>query len=1025
MNLSLWGIRNPVPVVLLFLVLGGWGLWSYAKLPVQSFPDLDVPTISVRVALEGGSVELMERDVAEPLETALRDLDDLDQVQTTVAEGYVAITVAFEVGTDGRDAESDVRAAVSSARGDLPPAAEEPSISRTTFPSQVLEYAVSTPHGLRATTAFVDGTLAPALRQARGVASVTRTGGVEPRVEVAFDVAALAGAGLDLGGATRQLEALIATASGGSVAIGGTEAVVAVDSPGLTLDGLRQATLSGKAGPVPLTALATIATVDAPPTSIARLSGTNVVLVSVERAGSASDGDTAREVRAVMDSLLATNPGLQATVLSDEAADTEENHAISMAMLYEGGLIAIVVVFLFLRDWRATVVAATALPLSILPTFAAMDLLGFTLNTVSLLALSLVVGVLVDDAIVEVENAERHLAMGKDPVTAAGDAATEIGLAVIATTLTLVAVFLPTAFMPGVPGLIFQQFGATAAVAVLFSLLVARLLTPMMASRMLRALPVEKTHPDRHRQGPVGRTYGRVVAWTLHHPWKTMGAGVLVIAGGVYLATHIPTAFFPPQASDRLTISATAPDGISAAQMDAHITRVVGTMAPALEGAEDVLVTVGVATATEGPAQGAGNSTANTGTVAGLYSEDVPAEAQRAAAALAPTVPGLRVSVGRGGQGSQASWAFEGSDTALLAQTAARFAEELRGVDGIGTVRAETDAQKRRVVAQVRDADAARLGVSASSIALALRVATTGGTGGDLPLVEGPGGEDLPLMGTVAADGEPSWAALAALPIATPGGGWVRLDAVADLRVEGTPVQITRTDGLRRVTVQAELGDLELGEANAAANALPIMANLPSGVTIAADGEGRQMGELLSGFATAMLVGVGCIFAVLVLLFHSFLKPLAILVALPLSIGGALLPLAIFGMSFSMPALIGALMLMGIVTKNSILLVERAVDNEATRGMDPIAALIEACTTRARPVIMTTVAMVGGMIPVALSLHGGESSFRQPMGAVVIGGLLASTALSLLFVPAFSLLLDKAGRRKPLVKHTTAPPPMR
>ena len=1020
MNLSLWGIRNPVPVAFVCIVMALWGLWAYPRLPVQSFPDLDVPTVIVRVALEGGSVDLMERDVAEPLEAALRGLDGIDRVQATVAAGYVALTVAFEVGMDGRDAESDVRAAVATARADLPAAAEEPAISRATFPATVLEYAVSSPHGLRAATALVDGDLAPALRQTPGVASVSRTGGIGDRLAVVFDPVALAGAGLDVAGAARQLEALVVSLGGGNVGIGRNDTAITVEHSGLDLDALLHASLEGPGGPVPISALARIAVEPEPPTSMARLDGAPVVLVSVLRAQDASDGEVAEGARATLSEVLARHPGAEATLLRDEAADTTENHSVSMAMLYEGALIAVVVVFLFLRDWRATLVAAAALPLSILPTFAAMDLLGYTLNTVSLLALSLVVGVLVDDAIVEVENAERHLAMGKDPTTAAGDAATEIGLAVIATTLTLVAVFLPTAFMPGVPGLIFQQFGVTAAVAVLFSLLVARLVTPVMAARLLRA------KPHHHRQGPgaMGRWYARTVAWTLHHPWTTMAAGALVVAGGVALATQIPTGFFPPQASDRLTISVAAPSGASLAAMEGHLDTVGKAMAPALTGSAQVLATIGVAETTGGP--GGGNSDASTasGTLVGIFPKGLPTDASRAAAAIAPTLPGLRVSAGRGGEGSEARWAFVGSDTAALEATAALFAAQLRGVEGIGTVRADVDAQTARIVARLRGQEAARLGVSAAAVAQVLRVASGDGLDANAPLVEGPGGQDLPLVALVEGMEQASLARLGALPVAS-AGGWTRLDAVADLSFEGVPAQVERTDGARRAVVVAELGDLELGEAIAAANALPVLQNLPPGVALAADGEGRQLAELLSGFATAMAIGVLCIYGVLVLLFHGFVKPFAILVALPLSIGGALLPLAVFGMSFSMPALIGALLLMGIVTKNSILLIERAVENADKRAMDPIEALVEACTTRARPVLMTTVAMVGGMIPVALSLHGGESSFRQPMGAVVIGGLLASTALSLLFVPAFSLVLDRcvaAVRGLPRRVWATVPP---
>ncbi|MFM2090273.1 MAG: hypothetical protein RLZZ127_762, partial [Planctomycetota bacterium] len=671
-------------------------------------------------------------------------------------------------------------------------------------------------------------------------------------------------------------------------------------------------------------------------------------------------------------------------------------------------LLAVVVVWWFLRDWRATLISAVALPLSVIPTFLVMQACGFSLNTVTFLALALVVGILVDDAIVEVENIARHLREGKPPLQAATEAADEIGLAVIATTFTLVAVFLPTAFMGGIPGKVFVQFGWTAAAAILASLAVARLLTPMMAAHLMRARPAE---PERTSRAMA--LYLRLADACLRHRWRTLAGAAAFLAGSLALVPLLPSTFIPPGDRALTTVSIELPPGapLERTAAAAEAARALIADHPAIRR---IMSQVGVSTASGGGpmAQAGSLDTRKASLVVVLVPRDARSQDQTAVErelrARLAGLPGARVQIAGGGSGERLEVVLRGSDADAAADAGERLAAAIRRIPGLGAVTTDASLQRPEIRIVPDPVRAAAAGVTTSTLMQTVRLATSGDFAQRLAAVDLPtrrldvrvrladtARDDLDRLGRIRVPGAD---------------GPVPLAAVADLRLDGGPVQIKRLDRLAQTAITVELNGRSLGEVIAAVEALPEARSLPPGVSRQPSGELKRMRELFGSFGTAMAVGVFCIYAVLVLLLHRFLLPFTILSALPLSIGGALAALLVAGHAFSMPSVIGLIMLMGIVTKNSILLVDYAV-MARERGLDRHAALIDACRKRARPIIMTTLAMGAGMLPIALG-WGADPSFRAPMGVAVIGGLVTSTVLSLVVVPAAFTVVDDLGRRR-------------
>jgi multidrug efflux pump subunit AcrB len=872
----------------------------------------------------------------------------------------------------------------------------------TTAGGAIVTFAVSSPSlDEEAVSWAIDNEVTKVLLAVKGVGAVARVGGVSREVHVNLDSARMAALGVTASEVSAQLRKVQRDASGGRGDVGG--AIQAVRTFGAVGSAAELAELEipvGGGRTVRLKEVAEIADGLAERSKVALQDGAPVIGFEVTRVKGASEVAVANAVRAAVARFDAKQPRLQIVEAFNTVDPVEDNFNGSMQLLLEGAILAVVVVWWFLRDWRATLLVTATLPLSIIPTFAAMHYFGFSLNMLSLLALALVVGILVDDAIVEIENIVRHLGMGKPPLQAAREAADEIGMAVIATTFTLVAVFLPTAFMGGVPGKFFREFGITAAVAVLVSLLVARLLTPMLAAYWLHE------HPPKPSTHSVMDWYLGRVKWCLVHRKTTMAsAGVFVLAS-LALLPLLPTGFVPAadRAQTRINIEMAPGSSLADTHAAAERARMLIKDMPEVTG---VFSTIGGAAAAGGPMGGAGASDIRkavlTVNLTPRQERDKQNQVERVMRERLGALAGGRVTVGGGGSGETLRIALAGEDADALQTAAQNVTKELRGLQGIGSIASGASLQRPEIQITPNFARAADLGVTATGIADTIRVATAGEYEAALPKLNLPQ-RQVPIRVRLAPELRQDLDAVKQLRVQS-GSGSVPLEAVATVNMGSGPAQIDRLDRQRNVVIEVSLGARLLGEMAKEAAQLPSLKNLPAGVTQPATGDAERMAEMFSSFGAAMLIGVLLIYMVLVILFHDFLQPITILAALPLSIGGALAALLITGGSFSLPSVIGLLMLMGVVTKNSILLVEYAVIARREHGMARVEALVDACHKRARPIVMTTIAMVAGMLPVALGL-GAEPSFRSPMAVAVIGGLIASTMLSLLVIPVVFTYID-------------------
>ena len=1009
MNVSAWCIRNPIPSLMFFVMLTLAGLMGFKSMKIQQFPDIDLPTINVTASLPGTAPAQMETEVARKIENAVASLQGVKNIYTKVQDGVAIVTVEFRLEKPTQEALDDVRSAVARVRSDLPGELRDPVISKLDLAgAPILTYTVASSRmdeeGL---SWFVDNQVTKAMLAVRGVGSVARVGGVTREVRVELDPARLLALNATAADISRQLRAVQQDASGGRADVGGIEQsvrTIATVQSAAELARLDIALADGRR--IRLDQVANVSDTVAERRSGALLDGKPVVSFEIVRSRGAGETDVADGVRAALTKLRAEHTDVTVTEAFNFVDPVIENYEGSMLLLLEGAALAVLVVWLFLRDWRATLVAATALPLSIIPTFAVMHyVFGFTLNVVTLLSMSLVVGILVDDAIVEIENIMRHLRMGKSPYQAAMEAADEIGLAVIATTFTLIAVFLPTAFMAGVPGKFFVQFGWTAAIAVFFSLVVARMLTPMMAAYILK--PPKAGHHD-----PAWMTrYLKWAAWCLKHRVLTLLVTAAFFVGSFMLVPLLATGFLPPDDLSQTQVTVTMPPGSTYTQ-----TLAAGEQARAIvqKNPHVKLVYTAVGAGSTGtdtftPGGGVPDATKATLTINMTHRSDRPGLTKQAIEsqlreALA-VLPGARVKVGFGQSAEKYVLVLAGEDGAVLNAHAALVERELRGIPGIGAVTSSSSLVRPELIVRPDAARAADLGVTSAAIADTLRIATAGDYDQSLPKLN-LSQRQVPIVVRLPDAARTDLALLARLPV--PGkAGPVALGNVATLTIDSGPAAIDRYNRQRNVNFDIELNQQPLGDVKKASLALPSLRNLPPGVIQTEIGDAEAMTELFDSFGLAMLTGVLCIYIVLVLLFKDFVQPATILGALVLSVPGAFLALFVTGTALSMPSMIGLIMLMGIATKNSILLVDYVVLARREHGLARREAVLDACHKRARPIIMTTIAMAAGMLPIAMG-WGTDPSFRAPMAIVVIGGLITSTFLSLLVIPVLFTYVDDA-----------------
>lgn len=992
MNLSTWSIKRPVPPIAIFLVLLIVGLVSFARLPITAMPTVDLPLINVTVSQQGAGPSELVSQVARPIEDAISTIPDVRHMTTTVTDGVANLIVEFELEADSDRALNDVKDAISSVRSDLPGSILEPIVRRIDVTSMpILTYAVSDQtSSVSELSDFVDDVIGRELSSVPGVGEVSRIGGADREISVDLDPSRLLALGLTAADVSQQLRAGNIDMGGGRGDVSGREYSIRALGAADTVSQLAATAIEiGDGRTVRLDQLGSVTDGASEQRNFALLNGRPVVAFAVFRAVGASDLLAGDGTKAALEGIGKRYPNAQITLIDDSTTYTRQSYESAMHTLYEGAGLAVIVVLLFLRNWRATLVAAAALPLSVVPTFFVMDLLGFSLNGISLLGITLVTGILVDDAIVEIENIVRHIHMGTPPYEAAIEAASEIGTTVIAISFSIVAVFAPVGVMSGVAGEYFRQFGLTVAVAVLFSLLTARIITPMMAAYLIRS-----GHTEEERDGFFLRGLMGTLRWTMRHRFLTLILGLGVFAGSIFSATLLPTEFIAPADQGRSQIELELPPGSTVEQTESvsrtlidRISAVPEVRSVFVQGVEDD-VSKAQLRVNYGPSEERERT-----------QFAIEEQLKRDLADL----PDVRLNFQNEAGGNDLSVSVLADTEDGAAQAAEMLVAEMRKLETLEGVRSSSAMRRPEIQITPRDEIAAQLGVSASSLAQTLLVATLGDAEANLAKFNA-GDEQIPIVVRLNAAARDDLQQIQSLRVPS-AAGQVPLAVVADVTLSAGPTQIERYDRRYRTSVTANLADgAVLGPVDAQVKALQDTMKLPPGTAFESSGDAEIMAEVFGAFALAMAAGVLLVYVVLVLLFASFITPISILLSLPLAIGGAILALYIFDFAIGMPVVIGFLMLMGIVTKNAIMLVEFALqamaDNVPKRD-----AILDAVHKRARPIIMTTIAMAAGMLPSALS-KGDGSEFRSPMAVAVIGGLLLSTMLSLLFVPSLFSLVD-------------------
>ncbi|WP_395646961.1 efflux RND transporter permease subunit [Terricaulis sp.] len=953
-NISAGAIRNPIPPILLILALLFAGLTAFFRLPINQLPNIQPPVFMVSVAQPGAAPAEMETQIAQRVEAALTGVQGVRRVTTSISPGVSTTSVELQIGADITRAVEDARDAMTRIRVDLPPDITEPVIQRIDFASQPIAYYALEAPGMSEVERswFIDNDLSRELLAVPGVSQVTRQGGVDREIRIELDPERLTAYGLEL-----------TTPSGASVHLSDLGTVI--DSS-TDLD------------------------------SVSRYNGQPVVSFSVQRSKNASEVRVFDAVEARLREIEGQHPGVHFRLFFTPVEFIRGMYESSLSSLLEGALLACAVVFLALRNWRATLIAAAAIPLSIIPTFAALEIFGFTINMMTLIAMALVAGVLVDDAIVEIENIVRHIRMGRKPYDASMEAADEIGLAVLATSASIIAVFLPVGLMNSQTGQWFKEFGITVAVATFFSLVVARLITPMMAAHFLKDKGHEEPRSD------MMEIYRGALSFAIRRPWSTLGIGMATFVVSIGLVFFVQMTFIPRFDNGIIQETVEVPPGTPLVEAD----RVMRDIAQRATTVPEVQNTYSFLNSVDGAA--------TQGTLFIILSDrhERSRSSYAVQQALRPVlaVPNYRVTAVNdqgGAQGSDITVQFVGQDPAAVNAAATRLVAAARELPQLADVHSSSALQRPELQIRPRPEDEARLGVTAANLAAAVRIATSGDIEQNLARYDLPD-RQIPIRVLLRPDARADLEAIRALPVQSSRGPPVRLDAVADVGFGLGEVAIERRDRERSVTVGANVVQGDIGAATAAMMSLPEAREPGNGVRLATSGSSEQMQDMFSSFGTALLWGILLIYCVLVLLFRDFFHPFTILTALPLSIGGAFGALLVANQPLSLFVLIGLIMLMGIVTKNSILLVDFAVE-QIHKGMDRNAALMEAGMKRARPILMTTFAMCAGMLPSALGWSV-DGTLRQGMGVAVIGGLLVATLLSLVFVPAMFVLIDRFER---------------
>ncbi|MGP4751086.1 efflux RND transporter permease subunit [Agrobacterium pusense] len=1023
MVLTRISVTHPVFTTMMMVALLVLGLFSLQRLGLDQYPRVDVPVVVVAITYPGATPETVETDVTRPVEEALNTVGGLDEITSTSYEGRSVVVAKFKLEVEGATAAQDVRDRVAAIEASLPEETKKPVISRFDPAAEpILSIAISsTALDVPALTTLADQKVLRQLTSVSGVGQATLVGGRKRQIDVAIDETRMRALAIGFNEVANALRSGNGNSPAGSIVEPTSERTIQVQGRIDTPHALLDMVVARRGGaPILLRDVATVFEGAADAESRALYNGQTALAIDIVKIQDANTVQVVRDVKSRLDDLNSelAPQNVQLRIVTDSSIPIRESVTQVQTALIEGAALAIAIVFLFLNSWRSTIITGLTLPVAIIGTLSVIDFLGFTLNTLSLLALTLSIGILVDDAIVVRENITRHLHMGKSHIRAALDGTNEIGLAVIATTATIVAVFLPVAFMGGIVGRFFYEFGVTVSAAVLISLFVAFTLDPMLSSVWYDP----DSQPDAKR-GRIGRLiarfdhgfarfagrYRRVIGWTLRHRLVTLLATIAIFIGSLFMVPLLGAEFVPTADGGRFQITVTAPAGSS---LD-YTTAKVRQIEKALRQFPEVETLY---------------STINTGGAAGKHRAIiqvalVPLEMRsRTPLALADpirqrlrAIPGIEFSIlqdGLGGEESPVQLSVLGDDREVLDKISSALMEDMKKIQGLVDVTSSARNVRAILSVRLKSAAASDLGVSRSELAAALSPLIGGE---DVSKWTDRNGNSYDIVLRLPAERRSDVMAISDLMIATgrtmSNGApvMVRLDQVAEINVVPAPAEIRRIDNRREVLVTANIAGRTLGDLTEALQNLTAHRDLPDGYRIRFGGEAQTMEETVGHMVTALTMAVIFIYIVLASQFGSFMQPLAIMASLPLSLVGALAGLMVAGSTINMFSLIGFIMLMGLVTKNSILLVDFA-NRERRRGLSLNEALENAGVIRFRPIIMTTLAMIFGMVPLGLAIGGGGAQ-RAPMAHAVVGGLISSTFLTLIVVPTILSYIDSISRR--------------
>ncbi len=1014
-NISAWSIKKPVPTIVLFLILTVVGWFSFISLGIDTNPNIDIPTVSVKVTQPGAGPSELESQVTKKIEDAVAGLGNIDYVISTVSDGNSKTTINFIVGTNSDRATNDVRNAIAQIRQDLPQDINDPIVERLDFSGgPVITYAVkSDQRSVEELSNIVDQTISRALLGVRGVAQIQRVGGVDREIRINLNPNRLQSLGITATQVNDQIRALNINLPGGRAEVGGSEQSIRTLGSATSVDILKTyEILLPQGGSVPLSSLGSVEDKFGDVRQAARLNNQPVVAFQVLRSTGSVLVTVEQGVKAAVKELEKTlPPDVKLDLIFTRADVVRQSYQTTIDELIQASVLAVIVILVFLRDWRATLITAVALPLSIIPTFAVQQALGYTLNNMTLLALALAVGNLVDDAVVEIENMERHMAMGKSSWEAAFDSAEEVGLAVIASSSTIVAVFLPVAFMGGIPGQFFQPFGVTVAVSTIFSTLVARMVTPMMGAYLLheqgaggviKFFNFKFTIPSSNQgsrklkteKRPSFKPYRSLLEWALRHRLTTMAIALAFFIASVMLVPLIPKGFVDDGDFGISNVSIELPPGSTLKDVNKVVTQATDIIRqnPVVEG---VLATEQINSATL--------------TINLKPREERNISQKQFEEQVRPSfeqIPGARISFQSQSPGDSRkglSIVLRSENPQALNQAADALEKQMRSMRGLVEVSSTASLVQPEILVIPNPQRAADLGVTVQAIARTASLATIGDNEANLAKFN-LSDRQIPIRVQIDPKARADINTITNLQVPSQNGRLIPLVAVADIRFGSGPATINRYDRARQVAVEANLQGISLGEAVQAINKLPVMQNLPPGVVQQPSGSAKIMQEIFGRFGGALALALMCIYAILVLLYNNFLHPLSIMAALPFCLGGALMALMFAQKPLGIYALIGIILLLGIVTKNSILLVDYTIIN-MQEGKTQRQALVEAGVSRLRPIIMTSLATIAGILPLALGIGAG-SEVRQPMGIAIMGGFTTSTLLTLVVVPVIFSYID-------------------